>query len=94
MLDAIEDEIRPYLSCAPGAVASAKALVRALGPRIDDAVIDQTIGELVERWETQEARERIAAFFAYETSRLLDSRRARTTRPQTQNQASGLGLHK
>lgn len=63
LLDAVEDEIRPYLSCAPGAVASAKALVRALGPRIDDAAIDQTIGELVERWETQEAREGIAAFF-------------------------------
>ena len=60
---AIEDEVRPYLSCAPGAVASAKALVRTLGPRIDDATIDQTINELVERWETEEAREGIAAFF-------------------------------
>ena len=60
---AIEDEVRPYLSCAPGAVASAKALVQTLGPRIDDATIDQTINELVERWETEEAREGIAAFF-------------------------------
>ncbi|MCX8951845.1 crotonase/enoyl-CoA hydratase family protein [Ruegeria sp. NA] len=60
---AIEEEVRPYLSCAPGAVASAKALVRTLGPRIDDATIDQTINELVERWETEEAREGIAAFF-------------------------------
>ncbi|WP_209509431.1 crotonase/enoyl-CoA hydratase family protein [Ruegeria sp. HKCCE4150] len=63
LADAIEDEIRPYLSCAPGAVASAKELIRTLGPHIDDAVIDQTIGELVERWETEEAREGIAAFF-------------------------------
>ncbi|WP_209597684.1 crotonase/enoyl-CoA hydratase family protein [Ruegeria sp. HKCCSP351] len=60
---AIEDEVRPYLSCAPGAVASAKALVQTLGPRIDGATIDQTINELVERWETEEAREGIAAFF-------------------------------
>ncbi|WP_298846664.1 crotonase/enoyl-CoA hydratase family protein [uncultured Ruegeria sp.] len=63
LLEAVEDEIRPYLSCAPGAVASAKALVQSLGPRIDDTVIDQTISELVERWETEEAREGIAAFF-------------------------------
>lgn len=61
--DAVEAEIQPYLSCAPGAVASAKELVRALGPCIDDAVIDQTIQALVERWETEEAREGIGAFF-------------------------------
>ncbi|NOD92164.1 crotonase/enoyl-CoA hydratase family protein [Ruegeria sp. HKCCD4884] len=60
---AVETEIRPYLTCAPGAVASAKALVQSLGPRIDDAVIDQTIDALVERWETEEAREGISAFF-------------------------------
>lgn len=61
--DTVEREIRPYLSCAPGAVASAKALVQSLGPRIDDDVIDQTIQALVARWETEEAREGIAAFF-------------------------------
>ncbi|MBO9446457.1 crotonase/enoyl-CoA hydratase family protein [Ruegeria sp. R14_0] len=61
--DAIEAEVYPYLSCAPGAVASAKQLVRQLGPRIDDAVIDHTIGQLVDRWETDEAREGIGAFF-------------------------------
>ncbi|WP_170371489.1 crotonase/enoyl-CoA hydratase family protein [Ruegeria arenilitoris] len=60
---AIEAEVRPYLSCAPGAVASAKALVRDLGPRIDDAVIDHTIRALVDRWETDEAHEGISAFF-------------------------------
>ena len=63
-LDAVvEAEVTPYLSCAPGAVASAKALARALGPRLDDAVIDHTISELVARWETEEAEEGIAAFF-------------------------------
>jgi methylglutaconyl-CoA hydratase len=34
--DAIEAEVAPYLSCAPGAVARAKALLRRLGPVIDD----------------------------------------------------------
>ncbi len=60
---AIEAEVQPYLSCAPGAVASAKALVRDLGPRIDDTVIDHTIRALVDRWETDEAQEGISAFF-------------------------------
>ncbi len=61
--DAVDAEVLPYLSCAPGAVASAKVLVRALGPNIDDATIDHTIGALVDRWETDEAHEGIGAFF-------------------------------
>ncbi len=60
---AVEDEITPYLSCAPGAVASAKALVQNLGPLLDDSVIDHTIQALVARWETPEAHEGIEAFF-------------------------------
>ncbi len=60
---AVEAEAVPYLACAPGAVASAKALARSLGPRLDDAVIDHTIAELVARWETEEAVEGINAFF-------------------------------
>lgn len=60
---AVEAEVLPYLSCAPGAVASAKALAQALGPVIDDTVIDQTIRALVSRWETAEAQEGISAFF-------------------------------
>lgn len=60
---AIEAEVVPYLSCAPGAVASAKDLVRALGSSVDDNVIDHTIHALVDRWETDEAREGISAFF-------------------------------
>ncbi|WP_170768081.1 crotonase/enoyl-CoA hydratase family protein [Ruegeria conchae] len=63
LMRAVEDEITPYLSCAPGAVASAKALVQNLGPRLDDSVIDHTIQALVARWETPEAREGIEAFF-------------------------------
>lgn len=60
---AVEAEVAPYLSCAPGAVAEAKALVRRLAPPIDDAVIDATIAALVARWESDEAAEGIAAFF-------------------------------
>lgn len=56
-------EAIPYLDCAPGAVASAKKLVRDLGPTIDDAVIDHTIQALVNRWETDEAAHGIDAFF-------------------------------
>lgn len=63
---AVEAEVVPYLSAAPGAVAAAKALTRKLGPRIDDAVIDQTIAALVERWESDETAQGIEAFFAKE----------------------------
>lgn len=61
--DALEAEVAPYLNCAPGAVGLAKALARALGPRIDDAVIDDTIRRLADTWETPEAAEGLAAFF-------------------------------
>jgi methylglutaconyl-CoA hydratase len=60
---AIEAEVEPYLHCAPGAVARSKALLRALGPQIDDAVIDYTIQELTRCWEGDEAQEGITAFF-------------------------------
>jgi len=63
LMAAAEAEVLPYLSCAPGAVAAAKRLTRELGPRIDEAVIDHTIRALVDRWEGDEAREGIAAFF-------------------------------
>ncbi|MEP5630486.1 MAG: crotonase/enoyl-CoA hydratase family protein [Tateyamaria sp.] len=60
---AIEAEVIPYLSCAPGAVAAAKSLMRTLGPQIDDGTIATTINALKTRWETDEAAEGIAAFF-------------------------------
>lgn len=60
---AIEAEVAPYLKCAPGAVGEAKALVRMLGPRIDEATIDATIAALVQRWESDESAEGISAFF-------------------------------
>lgn len=59
---AVEDEVAPYLSVAPDAVASAKALARALGPRIDEAVIRETIERLADTWEGEEASHGIEAF--------------------------------
>ena len=61
--EAVEAEVLPYLSCAPGAVAAAKALARRLGPRIDEGTIEITIEALKTRWETDEAAEGIGAFF-------------------------------
>jgi len=63
---AVEAEVAPYLACAPGAVAAAKALARRLGGGISAADVDHSIGELVARWESPEAAEGIAAFFARE----------------------------
>ncbi|WP_223424874.1 crotonase/enoyl-CoA hydratase family protein [Tateyamaria pelophila] len=60
---AVEAEVVPYLTCAPGAVAAAKALTRNLGPRIDAETIAMTIDALKTRWETDEAAEGIGAFF-------------------------------
>ncbi|RXV62135.1 enoyl-CoA hydratase [Roseovarius sp. A46] len=64
---AVEQEVAPYLSCAPGAVARAKALLRGFGPRINDAVIEGTIAALAETWAGDEAPEGIAAFFERRT---------------------------
>lgn len=61
--EAVDREIIPYLSCAPGAVAAAKKLARDLGPRIDADTIAMTISALKARWETEEAEEGISAFF-------------------------------
>ncbi|MFT6774926.1 MAG: methylglutaconyl-CoA hydratase [Paracoccaceae bacterium] len=61
---AVEAEIAPYLTCAPEAVAASKALTRALGVRIDDAVVEDSVGRLADTWETASASEGIDAFFA------------------------------
>jgi methylglutaconyl-CoA hydratase len=60
---AVEAEIAPYLSAAPGAVAAGKAMVAALGGAPDEAQISATIDALVARWESDEAAEGIGAFF-------------------------------
>jgi methylglutaconyl-CoA hydratase len=61
---AVEREVAPYLSCAPGAVAAAKALIRDVSTPPDAAMIRTTIEALADRWETAEADEGTAAFFA------------------------------
>jgi len=60
---AAEAEIAPYLACAPGAVAAAKALALRLGAAPSAADVEHSIAQLVARWETPEAAEGIAAFF-------------------------------
>lgn len=60
---AIEAEVAPYLACAPGAVAAAKALALRLGAAPAPADVEHSIAQLVARWETPEAAEGIAAFF-------------------------------
>ncbi|MEX0367520.1 MAG: crotonase/enoyl-CoA hydratase family protein [Ruegeria sp.] len=64
LAEAVEAEVTPYLACAPGAVAEAKALARSFGPRIDEHTIATSIAALKARWETEEAAEGIDAFFA------------------------------
>ncbi len=61
--NAVEAEVTPYLSCAPGAVAEAKALIRQLDGGVSQADMDIAIDALAARWETAEAQEGIAAFF-------------------------------
>ncbi len=58
---AIEAEVAPYLNCAPGAVAAAKAL--ALRGGISDEQVANSIDALIAQWEGDEAPEGIAAFF-------------------------------
>ncbi len=60
---AVEAEVAPYLACAPGAVADAKRLARALGPAIDSAAIALSIDALAARWAGDEASEGVGAFF-------------------------------
>ncbi len=60
---AIEAEIAPYLGAAPGAVAAAKALAANLGLGVAPEAVAQSIEALADQWETEEAREGIAAFF-------------------------------
>ncbi len=59
---AVEAEVTPYLAVAPGAVGRAKRLARSLGPKIDAEVIEDTIRNLADAWESEEARRGVMAF--------------------------------
>ena len=61
---AVEAEVKPYLACAPGAVAASKALAQRLGGTITEDAVAHSITQLVARWEGDEAAEGIEAFFA------------------------------
>lgn len=61
--EAIDSEVQPYLSCAPGAVAEAKALMRELAGRVTPQQVDMAIDALARRWQSDEAREGVGAFF-------------------------------
>ncbi|MEL6167964.1 MAG: crotonase/enoyl-CoA hydratase family protein [Pseudomonadota bacterium] len=61
---AVEAEIAPVLSAAPGAVARAKAYLRSLGGEVDEVAITASIHALSETWNDPEASAGITAFFA------------------------------
>jgi methylglutaconyl-CoA hydratase len=60
---AIEREIAAALACAPGAVASAKELIRYVSTHDAQENLDYTAKALADAWETAEIREGIDAFF-------------------------------
>ena len=62
--EAVERQVAEHLRAAPGAIAVTKAMLRALAPRVDEAVVAATVDRLVARWEDDEAAEGIDAFFA------------------------------
>ena len=61
--DAVEAEIAPVLSAAPGAVAAAKGLLRRLSPPVTADTVEASVVALADQWETEEAAAGIAAFF-------------------------------
>ncbi|MDX3928311.1 MAG: crotonase/enoyl-CoA hydratase family protein [Shinella sp.] len=72
--EAIEQEVKPYFSAAPGAIASAKALMRAIAAPIDERVIEMTLTRLADTWETEEASEGVAAFLEKRRPRWIDGK--------------------
>ena len=63
LAEAVEEEVALLLAAAPGAVAEAKALLRSLRHPKPDAV-ERSVAALVARWESDEARAGVSAFFA------------------------------
>ncbi|MEM1275698.1 MAG: crotonase/enoyl-CoA hydratase family protein [Pseudomonadota bacterium] len=61
--EAVEAEVTPYLTCSPEAVARSKRLTRKMGLAITDELIDWTIEQLADTWETADAVEGVSAFF-------------------------------
>ena len=68
----VESHLNPYLQTAPKAVGEAKALLRSLGPRIDEKIIEGTIERLADIWEGEEASHGIDAFLNKTKPRWID----------------------
>jgi methylglutaconyl-CoA hydratase len=60
---AVEREVVAALACAPGAIASAKKLIRFVNTQGHDEHLGYTATALADSWETAEIREGIEAFF-------------------------------
>ncbi|KGD86610.1 crotonase/enoyl-CoA hydratase family protein [Rhizobium sp. YS-1r] len=58
----VEEEVEAFLDCAPGAVSSAKSLVRSLARGTAGDPLACSIGLLADRWESDEGRAGIDAF--------------------------------
>ena len=58
----VEEEVQSYLKVSSNAVTQAKSLARSLGKKIDAEVIENTIIQLADIWDTDDAREGITAF--------------------------------
>ena len=61
--DHVEAEVAAYLDCSPSAVAAAKDLALQLTQAPTQHDVDTSVDALIRRWESQDAREGIAAFF-------------------------------
>ena len=61
--EAVEREVAAALSCAPGAVANAKELIRFVSTHNAQENLAYTANALADSWETAELREGIDAFF-------------------------------
>lgn len=62
--EAIMHEVAAALVSAPGAIAETKALIARLAAPVTQAMVEDSIAALATRWESAEAAEGIAAFFA------------------------------
>ena len=60
--EALEEELRLFAQCAPGAVADAKRLIRMLARGEAADPVAASMEALADRWESEEATERIARF--------------------------------
>jgi len=64
-----EAEVAPYLKCAPGAVAEAKALALQLGGAPSPSDVELSVRALVTRWQSDEAEEGVDAFLTKRAAR-------------------------